>query len=68
MFESFSWKHNNYYYYCHDCKVGEEMKTDSYPYKFVIFFDNDTYFCFLASECAVKDLIMSFSKLILGDK
>ena len=44
------------------------MKTDSYPYKFVIFFDNDTYFCFLESEDTVKDLIISFSKLVLGDR
>lgn len=29
--ESFGLKHNNYYYCCHDCMVGEEMKTDGRP-------------------------------------
>ena len=44
--ESFGWKHNNYYHCCHDCMIGEKMKTDGHPYTFVTFVDRDTYFCF----------------------
>lgn len=59
--ESFGWKHNNYYHCCHDCMIGEKMKTDGHPYTFVTFVDRDTYFCFfLESEDSVKDLKTSF--------
>ena len=40
--ESFGWKHNNCYYCCHDCMIGEKMNIDGYPYKFVTIFESDT--------------------------
>ena len=44
------------------------MNVDGYPFKFVIVFEDDDYYCFLKSEDTVKELIIEFLKIILGNK
>ena len=34
-------------YCCRDCYVGEKLSGDGYPYKFVTFYENEEYLCFL---------------------
>ena len=48
--------------------IREKMNVDGYPFKFVIMFEDDDYYCFLISEDTVKELIIEFLKIILGNK
>ena len=51
------WNHNNCYYCCHDCMIGEKMNVNGYPFKFVTHYNNESYYCFLKDEDKIKDLI-----------
>ena len=56
------------YYCCRDCHLGEKMTGDGYPYKFVIFYKNEEYFCFLQVDDNIKEMLVEFLQIIVGAK
>ena len=37
---TFGWRHNNFYYCCHDFMIGEKINVDCYPFEFVTMFED----------------------------
>ena len=54
------------YYCCHDCYLGEKMTDDGYPYKCVIFYENEEYLCFLQVGDTIKEILVEFLQIIVG--
>ena len=42
------------------------MTDDGYPYKFVTFYENEEYFCFLQVDDTIKEMLVEFLQIILG--
>ena len=54
-------------YYCsHDCCVGKKITGDGYHYKFVTFYENEEYFCFLQVDDTIKEMLVEFLQIIVG--
>ena len=44
------------------------MTGDGYPFKFVIFHENEEYFCFLQVDDTIKEMLVEFLQIIVGAK